>query len=211
MSLLEVNDVSFSFQGGKRVLQNVSFSIQSGERVCLKAPSGFGKTTLCRIIAGYLNPSSGEVLLDGVALTNASRKQKRFEQGKPYPVQMIWQHPEQALDPRLRIMDSLEEAGEIDEALLSLVGIKKEWLSRYPRELSGGEMQRCCIARALRKTPAFLVADEISTMLDAITQVQIWESLLEYCDSHKVGLLMTSHSEALVERVATRTIDLTAF
>ena len=86
---------------------------------------------------------------------------------------MIWQHPEQTLDPLLRIQDSLEESGLIDQVLLEKLGIKQQWLSRYPRELSGGELQRCCIARALRVHPKFLIADEISTMLDAITQVQI--------------------------------------
>ena len=106
----------------------------------------------------------------------------------PLPVQMIWQHPEQTLDPLLRIQDSLEESGLIDQVLLEKLGIKQQWLSRYPRELQEGELQRCCIARALRVHPKFIIADEISTMLDAITQVQIWEFLLSYCEENKVGL-----------------------
>ena len=124
------------------------------------------------------------------------------------PVQLIWQHPEQTLDPLLRIQSSLEEAGPLDHALLEKLGIKQKWLSRFPRELSGGELQRCCIVRALRVRPKFLIADEISTMLDAITQVQIWDFLLSYCEENEVGLVLVTHSEALQNRLATRVVNL---
>lgn len=201
MSVLKAEEVTYTYKPGTRsVLDKVSLQVESGERVCLSAPSGFGKTTLCRVLAGYLQPRSGMVLVDGEPLPRKGT----------CPVQMIWQHPEQALDPRLRIRASLLEAGPIDEDALSVLGVRPEWLSRYPRELSGGEMQRCCIARALQSAPKFLIADEISTMLDAITQVQIWEVLLSYCEEHEVGLVMTSHSSALVSHIATRVVDLTA-
>lgn len=201
MSVLKAEEVTYAYKPGTRsVLDGVNLRVESGERVCLSAPSGFGKTTLCRVLAGYLQPRSGMVLVDGEPLPRKGT----------CPVQMIWQHPEQALDPRLRIRASLLEAGPIDEDALSVLGVRPEWLSRYPRELSGGEMQRCCIARALQSAPKFLIADEISTMLDAITQVQIWEALLSYCEEHEVGLVMTSHSPALVSHIATRVVDLTA-
>ena len=200
MSILEAKNISFTYKrGAEAVLHRVSLRVESGERVCLKAPSGFGKTTLCNVLAGYLQPTEGVVLLDGAPLPTKGT----------CPVQMIRQHPEQALDPRLRIRASLEEAGVIDEALLQTLGIREAWLSRYPRELSGGEMQRCCIARALQTKPKFLVADEISTMLDAITQVQIWEALLAYCTQRETGVIFTSHSPALIGHIATRVVDLT--
>ena len=153
-----------------------------------------------------MKPQVGEVLLDKVPLDSYSKAKG----SNPLPVQMIWQHPEQTLDPLLRIQDSLEESGSIDQVLLEKLGIKQQWLSRYPRELSGGELQRCCIARALRVHPKFLIADEISTMLDAITQVQIWEFLLSYCEENKVGLVLVTHSKALQDRLATRVVSLTS-
>ncbi|MDO5334460.1 MAG: ATP-binding cassette domain-containing protein [Coriobacteriia bacterium] len=209
MSTLEVKNVSYSYGASgvtkrKTILEQVNLSFSSNERVCLRAPSGFGKTTLCKIMAGYLEPQTGAILLDGQSLY---AKRGRASQ-VPCPVQMIWQHPEQVLDPRLRIERSLAEANALDEGLLDSLGIRSKWLSRYPRELSGGEMQRCCIARALASKPRFLIADEMSTMLDALTQVQIWEALLAYCDANDTGLVFTSHADSLVKRVATNIVDL---
>lgn len=199
MSVLELRDVSFAYTSSKLLLDSLNLAIESHERVALHAPSGFGKTTVCRLLAGYLKPQQGSILLDGEPLE---------EKGNPCPVQMIWQHPEHTLDPLLRMQDSLEEAGSIDDNLLRQLGIKDEWLTRYPRELSGGELQRFCIARALRTHPAFLIADEISTMLDAITQTQIWKFLLSYCSEHHVGMVLVTHSESLQNRLATRVVNL---
>jgi peptide/nickel transport system ATP-binding protein len=121
---------------------------------------------------------------------------------------MIWQHPEQAVDPRMRMRKTLAEAGEVSPELLECLGIRSEWLTRYPHELSGGELQRFCIARALTTNPRFLIADEISTMLDAVTQAQIWHFLIDETELHGIGLVLVSHSPALTKRVATRTFAL---
>lgn len=196
--MLELRDISFGYNTEKPLYQGVSLSVGPGERVALVAPSGFGKTTLCSIAAGYLRPSSGEVLVDG----------EPFPKKGKSPVQMIWQHPERVLDPRMRMRDSLAEAGCIDEQLLADVGIRPEWLSRFPHELSGGELQRFCIARALMAKPRYLVADEISTMLDALTQAQLWRFLLDQAKERNLGMIVVSHSEALLEHVATRVVDL---
>lgn len=201
MGVLEAKGVSFSYPGSDRaVIRDVGLSVAHDERVCLAAPSGFGKTTLCQLLTGYLRPDAGSIAVDGAPLPSRGL----------CPVQLVWQHPEAALDPRLTIAASLAEAGSIDEALLDRLGVRRAWLSRYPRELSGGELQRCCIARVLRTHPAFLVADEMTTMLDALTQVQIWEAVLAHCREQGTGLVFTSHSPALVERIATRVVDLTA-
>ena len=199
-NVLELRDVSFSY-GKTTLFSRFSFTFTSDERVALQARSGRGKTTLCRLLAGYLHPQEGGVFLNGEALPE-------FSPSRPCPVQMIWQHPEHTLDPLIRIQDSLEEAGSLDEELLSQLGIRHEWLSRFPRELSGGELQRCCIARAVRVHPQFLIADELSTMLDAITQAHIWEFLLSYCERECVGLVLVTHSKALQDRLATRVLDL---
>lgn len=196
--MLELRDISFGYNAQKPMYAGLSLTVEPGERVALVAPSGFGKTTLCSIAAGYLCPSAGEVLVDGRPLPSKGK----------CPVQMIWQHPERVLDPRMRMKDSLAEAGQADEQLLASLGIRNEWLTRFPHELSGGELQRFCIARALMAEPSYLVADEISTMLDALTQAQLWRFLLEQARARNLGMLLVSHSEALLGHVATRVIDL---
>lgn len=255
--MLEARNISFSYPGAAApIYRDFSLRLEPGERVALLAPSGFGKTTLCRILAGYEKPQAGEVLIDGARLP---------ERGV-CPVQLILQHPELALDPRMRMVDSLEEAGgafaglkarlgegkllvgdepcgaqhdepcgrksdglepceaqydepgfgensaPVDEAerLLRGLGIRRAWLTRFPHELSGGELQRFCVARALACKPRYLIADEISTMLDALTQAQIWSFLLSEIEAAGMGLIFVSHSRALTQRIATRQIELTA-
>ena len=177
------------------VLKDISLSVASGERVGLKAPSGRGKTTLCRLLAGYERPVKGQVLLDGKLL-------------KDYrgicPVQMVWQHPETVVDPLLRLKTTLDEAGHVEQRLLDHLHIEEEWLDRYPSELSGGELQRFCLARALNPAVRFLLCDEISAMLDLVTQAQIWNFLLDEAGRRDLGLLIVSHDDALLERVCTR-------
>lgn len=195
--ILEGKNLTFSYdEKDGKILKNVNIQIESGERVAILGPSGFGKTTLCKILGGYLKPDSGEVLLDGKPLPS-----------KGYcPVQMIWQHPEKAVNPRLRMRHVLLEGQQIEERIIRELGIEEDWLNRYPQELSGGELQRFCIARSLGKETKFLIADEISTMLDLITQSQIWNFLLNEVTRRKIGLIMVSHSEPLLDKIATRRI-----
>lgn len=196
---LEARDISFSYPDVSELLYDgLSLAVEPGQRVALSAPSGFGKTSLCKILAGYLNPSSGQVLVDGDPLPKRGAN----------PVQMIFQHPERAVDPRMRLGATLAEGGQASSALLEELGIKPAWLSRFPHELSGGELQRFCIARALAANPRYLIADEMSTMLDAVTQAHIWQVLLRECERRNLGLLFVSHSPELTERIATETVCL---
>ena len=151
---LEAKDLSFCYhKGNRQILNHVSLSFDSSERLGLAAPSGFGKTTFCKILAGYEKPDEGLVLLDG----------KPLSEYKGYcPVQLIWQHPQEAVNPRRKMKTVLEEGDVLDEHLIRGLGIEKEWLERYPGELSGGELQRFCIARALGEKTRFLLADEIT-------------------------------------------------
>lgn len=195
--ILEGRNLTFAYEEKEgEVFTNVNLSVESSERVAVLGPSGFGKTTLCKILAGYLKPKSGEVLIDGRPLPE-----------KGYcPVQMIWQHPERAVNPRLRLRDTLADGRDVEERVVRELGIETDWMNRYPQELSGGELQRFCIARALGKDTKFLIADEISTMLDLITQSQIWTFLLKEVESRGIGLIVVSHSEPLLNRVAQRKI-----
>lgn len=196
--MLETNGISFGYPGGRVLYDGLSLSVAPGERVALRAPSGFGKTTLCRLLSGYLEPSEGEVLADGIPLPRRG----------VCPVQLVGQHPERMVDPRMTMRAVLEEAGALDRLLLAELGIREEWLGRRPHELSGGELQRFCIARAVAARPRYLVADEISTMLDAVTQARVWRFLMRWAQEADSGIVFVSHSPALVERVATRVVDL---
>lgn len=196
---LEARNLCFTYPCGRNVLQNLSLRIESGERVGIFAPSGRGKTTLCKLLAGYETPQSGQVLLDG----------KPLSAYRGYcPVQLIWQHPEQVVDPRLTLGKTLREAGEPEKRLMQALGIQPEWLSRYPAELSGGELQRFCIARALGPATRFVLADELSAMLDLVTQAQLWTFLVEETTRRGIGLVAVSHSVPLLDRVCTRRIEL---
>ena len=196
---LEAKAVSFRYGRSQPwVLENVSLRLEPGERTALFAPSGRGKTTLARLLAGYLTPTAGEILLDGAPLPKTG----------VCPVQLICQHPEQAINPRWRLARVLEESGALDDAVLDAFGIERAWLTRYPRELSGGELQRFCVARALMSGAQYLICDEISTMLDVITQAQIWNVVLEEAKKRQMAILAVTHNRHLAERIAERTVEL---
>lgn len=198
--ILEAKNLSFRYEeSGRKILDQFSLQVDSSERVGILAPSGFGKTTLCKILAGYEEPETGTVLMDGKSLYSY----------KGYcPVQIIWQHPEQAVNPRLRMRNVFEEGDQVETELIKKLGIEPDWMNRFPTELSGGELQRFCIARALGKRTRFLLADEISTMLDLITQSQIWHFLMEETQRRGIGMIVVSHSPELVEKVCTRVVEL---
>ena len=229
--MLEAEDIVFSYKNKEKpVLDHVSLSVEPGERVGVLGPSGYGKTTLMKILAGYLKPDAGRVLLDGKPLfekggfpgrifggsqgcsesycRGCSSRCCRGCSSRYCPVQMVWQHPERAVNPRLTLGETLKEADRIDRQLEIGLGLEEDWKTRYPRELSGGELQRFCIARALGQRTRYLIADEISTMLDMITQGQIWNFLIEETSKRNIGMLVVSHSRELLDYICTRQITL---
>ena len=196
---LEAKNVSFRYEPRLPwVLQSVSLNLERGARTALFAPSGYGKTTLAMLLAGYLQPTTGEILLDGVPLPKTG----------VCPVQLICQHPEKAINPRWRLARVLEESGALSDAVLDAFGIERAWLTRYPRELSGGELQRFCVARALMSGAQYLICDEISTMLDVITQAQIWNTVLNEAEKRNMAILAVTHNRNLAERIADEIVDL---
>ena len=192
--MLEVQDITFSYQkNGNQILEHVNLSVGPEERLGILAPSGYGKTTLLKIISGYISPDAGRILVDGESLGS-----------KGYcPVQMIFQHPEQAVNPRLRMREVLKEGAGISQEIIEGLGIEEDWKNRFPQELSGGELQRFCIARALGKGTKYLLCDEITTMLDFITQGQIWNFLIEETKRRGIGMVIVSHSQPLLDHVCT--------
>lgn len=193
---LEAKNVVFGYSKKDLILDHVNFSIEEGEKVALLGPSGCGKSTLSGILAGNLKPFCGEVLLDEMPLTRKGYN----------PVQLISQHPEKAINPRWRLGRTLTEAFSPSDTLIKKAGIEPLWFNRYPAELSGGELQRFCIVRTLSDETKFLIADEISTMLDVITQAQIWNLILTVVEERNLGLLLITHNTALAGNIADRTV-----
>ena len=197
--MLEANNIIFSYDRGREpVLDRVNLRVEPGERVGIFSPSGSGKTTLLKILSGYLVPEKGQVLVDGSPLP-----QRGF-----CPVQMVWQHPERAVNPRLTMKKILAEGGPGNSRLETVFGIQEDWKRRDPGELSGGELQRFCIVRALGEGTKYLLADEITAMLDFITQAQIWRGLIEETEKRQIGMAVVSHSRELLDQVCTRIVTL---
>jgi ABC-type oligopeptide transport system ATPase subunit len=164
-------------------VDNVSFSISSGETLGLVGESGCGKSTLGRVILRLIPPSDGRIFFKGRNVTAVGQRELIKMRAK---MQIVFQHPESALNPRMRIYDSLIEPMRIQHLvnnrseekekaceLIELVGLNEEHLSRYPHELSGGQIQRVVLARILSLQPEFIVADEPTSMLDVSVQAQV--------------------------------------
>jgi peptide/nickel transport system ATP-binding protein len=196
--LLEGRNLTFGYDPARPVIEDLGITLEAGERVGLLGPSGCGKSTLAKILAGYLRPSAGDVRFEGRPLP---------ERGH-CPVQLIYQHPERAVNPRWKMGRTLTEAWTPDARALSDMGIETEWLDRYPSELSGGEIQRFCILRAAGPHTRVLIADEISTMLDVVSQAQIWTVLLRLVEQRGLALLLVTHNRNLAEKVCTRYISI---
>ncbi|WP_339134353.1 MAG: ATP-binding cassette domain-containing protein [Candidatus Electrothrix sp. GW3-4] len=196
--MLEVTQLSFAYNGGSPLFRNLNITLHPGEVTGLIAPSGSGKTTLAKVLSGHLPVQEGEIRLNHLPVPG-----KSF-----YPVQLINQHPEQGFNPRWTLGRSLVESFKPASSLLAQLGIKKSWLNRYPHELSGGELQRFAIARALHPKTAFLIADEITAMLDAISQAQVWQVLLHINKERGLGMLVISHNPQLLARICTRKVSM---
>ena len=167
---LECRNISFAYKKNSPILNDISISVPSDKVIGLIGDSGSGKSTLCKILSGYLPKYDGNILIDN----------KPIDSKNYNPVQLIFQHPEKTMNPKWKMKNILEESWVPSKELRDRFGISDDWLKRWPNELSGGELQRFSILRSLNPKTKFIIADEISTMLDAVTQVQIWEVLLNY-------------------------------
>ena len=197
-----------------KAVDGVNFHVNKNETLALIGESGSGKSTLSRILLLLIKPTSGKVFFDRLDLTGMKGKELRKIRQK---MQLIPQHPEDALDPRWRLYNSIaeplrihklvenkeEEQNKVFE-LTELVGLKDEHLSRYPHEMSGGELQRAVIARALSLNPKLIVCDEPTSMLDVSVQASIINLLLDL--QHKFGLayLFITHDLELANAVSSR-------
>ena len=189
---LKAENVSFKYPSAKEyILKDITLELDNNKIIGLIGDSGSGKSTLCKILSGYIQKYEGNVIFNDKELPKKGFK----------PVQLIYQHPEKVMNPKWRMKQVLAESWDVDDDTLSEFGIQKTWLTRFPQELSGGELQRFSVVRSLNPKTEFLIADEMTTMLDAITQVQILDSVLKIVKKRKMGFLLVSHDLDLVDTI----------
>ena len=189
---LKATNISFKYPSAKEyLLKDINLELDNNKIRGLIGDSGSGKSTLCKILSGYVTNYEGSVTFDGNPLPKKGFK----------PVQLIYQHPEKVMNPKWKMKQVLEESWDVDDETLSEFGIQKTWLTRFPQELSGGELQRFSVLRSLNPETKFLIADEMTTMLDAITQVQILDSVLKIVKKRNMGFLLVSHDMDLVDTI----------
>ncbi|MBI5679396.1 MAG: ATP-binding cassette domain-containing protein [Methanobacterium sp.] len=195
---LKGENINFGYKKDNYILKDVNISLDRGEIIGLIGDSGSGKSTLCKILSGYENNYQGNISID-----NSEIAVKGYNS-----VQLVFQHPEKAVNPKWKMKDILNEGYNVPQDILDSFGIKKNWLNRWPNELSGGELQRFALARALSPKTKFLIADEITTMVDAITQAQIWNTILDIAEEQNIGVLVVSHEKKLIKQLCHDTIYL---
>lgn len=210
------------FSGGRihreqravHAVNDVSLDVKRGEALCIVGESGCGKSTIARLVAGLLTPSSGEIHYDGQRIDTLSRRALLPVRRR---MQMIFQNPYASLNPRMTIQQTLTEpvhlhnprltASEVQEkveGIMRSVGVDPAWAERYPHEFSGGQRQRIAIARALTVDPEFIIADEPISALDVSIQAQVLNLLLEAQEARGLTYLFITHDLSVVEHFGTR-------
>lgn len=195
--------------GDVKALNDVSFDIGQKEIVGVIGESGSGKTTLARAIVRLIEPTSGQILFDDIDITTLSQKALRPLRKS---FQIVFQNPASSLNPRMTIAQALgevivfhqmsEDVEGYARALMSQVRLDEHYLNRYPHELSIGQQQRVCIARALVTQPRLLVLDECVSALDISVQAQVLNLLLELHEELGMSYLFISHNIQVVEHLA---------
>ena len=213
--LLEVKNIDFSYSKGKlkrnknNVLKSVSFNLNKGQCLGLIGESGSGKSTLGRIILGLEKEQKGTVAFNG------SLDRKLWQKD----LNVVFQDYTTSVNPRFKVVDIVKET-LLDEKLnkeqlekrvinlLDQVGLNKEYLYRYPHELSGGQLQRVCIARAISKKPKFILLDEAISSLDVSVQVQVLDLLIELKEKYNLSYLFITHDLSAVTYICDKVIFL---
>ena len=220
--MLELKNINVSFRSERQdkifghtrqqVLFDVSLAVKEGTCLGILGESGSGKSTMGRVLCGLLKPDSGEAVLDGVSVY-ASRAGRRNLQNK---LSIVFQDYTTSANPRFRIRDIIGEGLTVQERregkkldrkaetsrLLELVGLPADFADRFPHELSGGQLQRVCIARAVACKPEIILFDEAISSLDAHTQVQVMDLLRELKDRLGLTYIFITHDLGVIAEMA---------
>ena len=217
-NVLKIEQLSYSYTGSNRVLDNLELEIQAGERVGLLGPSGCGKSTLSKCLVQLEKQNEGNILYKGTnikELLSSSPLSYRKE------VQMIFQDPASALNPKMHVGAILTEAMKVHSIgnnraertekvveLIEKVGLESEHFNRYPHEFSGGQKQRIGIARALALEPEIIICDESVSALDVSVQAQVLNLLNELKERFSLSYIFISHDLSVVKHFCDRIVVL---
>ncbi|MEN8651880.1 ATP-binding cassette domain-containing protein [Streptomyces sp. 21So2-11] len=211
--MLELHAITAGYERGAPVVRDARLTVRPGESVGLLGPSGCGKSTLAKVAALLHRPDTGTVTLDGRVVDGWRHRAPREQRTA---IGVVFQQPRLSADPRLRLRDLIAEplratgqragAEAAVRELAATVGLGEELLGRRPHEVSDGQLQRACLARALVLRPRWLVCDEMTAMLDASTTAALVAVVEEYRRERGAGLLAVGHDHVLLERWCDRTI-----
>ncbi|MBE5890199.1 MAG: ATP-binding cassette domain-containing protein [Lachnospiraceae bacterium] len=215
-NLIEIKNLKKYFstpRGSLHAVDNVSFNIEKGKTIGVVGESGCGKSTLGKTLMRLHEPTSGEILYNGVDIANM--KLKDFKKNYRANIQMIFQDPYASLDPRMSVLQLIEEPIKTNQKKLSkaevtkkaqemmeLVGLAKRLEGSYPHELDGGRRQRIGIARALSLNPDFIVCDEPVSALDVSIQAQILNLLQDLQQERGLTYMFITHDMSVVKHIS---------
>jgi peptide/nickel transport system ATP-binding protein len=216
INTLGAQEVAAGYHRHHSVIHDLTLDIRAGETLGLAGPSGSGKSTLARVLSLLHQPTAGAVWLDGRQVIGYRHRAPRALRTR---IGVLFQQPRLSVDPRMTLRRAIGEplaaARTTDTParvaeLADLVGLTADLLGRRSHEVSDGQLQRACLARALALAPGYLICDEMTTMLDASTTAALVAVIRDYQDRTGAGILAISHDTVLLDRWADRTLHLSA-
>lgn len=217
--MLEMRNIIKVFSHGnilrkrQTIIHGVNLSIAKGETLGIVGQSGAGKSTLGKLAVRLLEPTSGQLLFEGTDITHTKERGLRRLRSK---MQIVFQHPQSSLHPKRKMVDLIKEPlrlhtlveksreNEAVEKILLRVGLNADILDRYPTEVSGGEIQRIVIARAIALQPRFIVLDEPTSMLDVLVQANILHLIMELKQKTNMSYMFISHDMRIIQKLCDR-------